>query len=79
MVVGGPIGVGDIEAYPWLGNEIAGIRQRLLAHTKPNSGRATRPGREQLRHRGAQQVLVDVIECHQDVPECQILLGDIKP
>ncbi len=29
VVLGGPIGVGDIEAYPWLGNEIAGIRQRL--------------------------------------------------
>ena len=29
VVLGGPIGVGDIEACPWLGNEIAGIRQRL--------------------------------------------------
>lgn len=29
VVLGGPIGVADIDAYPWLGDEIAGIRQRL--------------------------------------------------
>ncbi|MBE0547294.1 MAG: glutamine amidotransferase [Rubrivivax sp.] len=29
VVLGGPIGVGDIDVYPWLGDEIAGIRQRL--------------------------------------------------
>lgn len=29
VVLGGPIGVGDIDLYPWLDEEIAGIRQRL--------------------------------------------------
>jgi GMP synthase (glutamine-hydrolysing) len=29
VVLGGPIGVGDIDAYPWLGDEIAGVRLRL--------------------------------------------------
>jgi GMP synthase (glutamine-hydrolysing) len=29
VVLGGPIGVGDIDVYPWLGDEIAGIRRRL--------------------------------------------------
>lgn len=29
VVLGGPIGVGDIDVYPWLGDEIAGIRLRL--------------------------------------------------
>lgn len=29
VVLGGPIGVGDLDVYPWLGDEIAGIRQRL--------------------------------------------------
>ncbi|MBI3368998.1 MAG: glutamine amidotransferase [Burkholderiales bacterium] len=29
VVLGGPIGVDDIDAYPWLGDEIVGIRQRL--------------------------------------------------
>jgi GMP synthase (glutamine-hydrolysing) len=29
VVLGGPIGIGDIDAYPWLGDEIAGIRMRL--------------------------------------------------
>lgn len=29
IVLGGPIGVGDIDVYPWLGDEIAGIRLRL--------------------------------------------------
>lgn len=29
VVLGGPIGVGDIEAYPWLADEMAGVRQRL--------------------------------------------------
>lgn len=29
VVLGGPIGVADVNAYPWLGDEIAGIRQRL--------------------------------------------------
>jgi GMP synthase (glutamine-hydrolysing) len=29
VVLGGPIGAGDIDLYPWLGDEIAGIRWRL--------------------------------------------------
>ena len=29
VVLGGPIGVGDIDVYPWLGDEIGGIRLRL--------------------------------------------------
>jgi GMP synthase (glutamine-hydrolysing) len=29
VVLGGPIGVGDVDAYPWLGDELAGIRLRL--------------------------------------------------
>lgn len=29
VVLGGPIGVADLDDYPWLGDEIAGIRQRL--------------------------------------------------
>jgi GMP synthase (glutamine-hydrolysing) len=29
VVLGGPIGVGDVGVYPWLGDEIAGIRKRL--------------------------------------------------
>lgn len=29
VVLGGPIGVADVDAYPWLGDEIAGIRHRL--------------------------------------------------
>ncbi len=29
VVLGGPIGVGDIDVYPWLGDEIAGIRRCL--------------------------------------------------
>ncbi|MBE0548608.1 MAG: glutamine amidotransferase [Rubrivivax sp.] len=29
VVLGGPIGVGDIDDYPWLGDEIAGISLRL--------------------------------------------------
>lgn len=29
VVLGGPIGVGDVDIYPWLGDEIAGIRRRL--------------------------------------------------
>lgn len=29
VVLGGPIGVGDTDDYPWLADEIAGIRQRL--------------------------------------------------
>lgn len=31
VVLGGPIGVGDIDVYPWLGDEIAGIRRRLVS------------------------------------------------
>lgn len=29
VVLGGPIGVGDLDIYPWLGDEIVQIRQRL--------------------------------------------------
>jgi GMP synthase (glutamine-hydrolysing) len=29
IVLGGPIGASDIDLYPWLGDEIAGIRRRL--------------------------------------------------
>jgi GMP synthase (glutamine-hydrolysing) len=29
VVLGGPIGVGDIDVYPWLDDEIEGIRLRL--------------------------------------------------
>lgn len=29
VVLGGPIGVGDVDAYPWLHDEIAGLRARL--------------------------------------------------
>jgi GMP synthase (glutamine-hydrolysing) len=31
VVLGGPISVGDIEAYPWLNDEITGIRRRLAS------------------------------------------------
>ena len=37
VVLGGPVGVGDIDDYPWLGEEIAGIRQRL-SHQRPLLG-----------------------------------------
>ena len=32
VVLGGPIGVADIDVYPWLDHEIAGICQRLSCH-----------------------------------------------
>jgi GMP synthase (glutamine-hydrolysing) len=31
VVLSGPIGAGDIDLYPWLGDEIAGIRRRLYS------------------------------------------------
>lgn len=37
VVLGGPIGVGDIDDYPWLGDQIAGIRLRL-ARRRPLLG-----------------------------------------
>lgn len=37
VVLGGPIGVGDIDDYPWLDDEVAGIRRRL-ARQRPLLG-----------------------------------------
>ena len=37
VVLGGPIGAGDIDDYPWLDDEVAGIRRRL-ARQRPLLG-----------------------------------------
>lgn len=37
VVLGGPLGVGDIAAYPWLHGELAGLRERL-ARSLPTLG-----------------------------------------
>jgi GMP synthase (glutamine-hydrolysing) len=37
VVLGGPIGVGDMADYPWLGDELEGLRQRLASH-RPTLG-----------------------------------------
>lgn len=37
VVLGGPVGVGDVDAYPWLAGETAGLRRRL-ALDRPTLG-----------------------------------------